>query len=160
MGGFQVKVDDASVQDYLARIETAAGDLSPVMDDLGRMLQLRIRSQFELQSAPGAGKWTPLSARTIAQRQKRGRWPGPILRQTGDLYRSITYRATATEMVLGTNWPYAAIQQFGGKAGRGGKVKIPARPYMLDASGEFPQVWLGAVVRRLEQHLAMAGGAQ
>jgi phage virion morphogenesis protein len=31
---------------------------------------------------------------------------------------------------VGTNEPYAAIHQFGGKAGRGRKVDIPARPFL------------------------------
>jgi phage virion morphogenesis protein len=156
MGGFTVTVAATSVQDRLARLEAATGDLQPVFDDLGRMLRLRIQRQFEQESAPGGGKWTPLRPSTIARRATRGRWPGPMLRQTGDLYRSITYRATSKDLVLGTNWPYAAIHQFGGRAGRGGRTAIPARPYMLDASGNFPADWLGAVVRRLEQHLNMS----
>jgi len=32
--------------------------------------------------------------------------------------------------MVGTNVVYAAIHQFGGKAGRGRKVTIPARPFL------------------------------
>ena len=34
-------------------------------------------------------------------------------------------------MHIGTNVVYSAIHQFGGKAGRGKKVSIPARPFIL-----------------------------
>ncbi|TSA12012.1 MAG: phage virion morphogenesis protein, partial [Deltaproteobacteria bacterium] len=37
----------------------------------------------------------------------------------------------ANGIIIGTNVIYAAIHQFGGKAGRGRKVTIPARPYLM-----------------------------
>ena len=46
----------------------------------------------------------------------------------------IGYRAGSDLVQIGTNpaaHDYAAIQQFGGQAGRGRKVRIPARPFML-----------------------------
>ena len=44
--------------------------------------------------------------------------------------RSITRHSDATSAVVGTNTVYAAIHNFGGKAGRGCKVEIPARPFL------------------------------
>jgi phage virion morphogenesis protein len=38
---------------------------------------------------------------------------------------------TANSILIGTNMDYAAIHQFGGKAGRDKKVSIPARPYLM-----------------------------
>jgi len=35
------------------------------------------------------------------------------------------------KVVISANKIYAAIHHFGGKAGRGKKVTIPARPYMM-----------------------------
>lgn len=43
---------------------------------------------------------------------------------------SITSDYTNDTAVVGTNEPYAAIHQFGGKAGRGRKTTIPARPFL------------------------------
>lgn len=170
MGGFQVTVDDAAVQERLNRIEAATGDLSRALDETGIFLVNRIRRQFDLESAPGGGRWTPL------KRHRDGR----MLQLSQRLHDSITSKATSSEVVIGTNVPYAAIHQFGGKtrphviraknkqalAWPGGKYpvrqvnhpgsKVPARPYMLDASGNFPADWLSAIVRRLEQHLAGA----
>lgn len=48
----------------------------------------------------------------------------------GHLMRSITYSASADQVAIGTNLIYGAIHQFGGQAGRGHKVTIPARPYL------------------------------
>ncbi len=60
-----------------------------------------------------------------------------ILRNTSNLMNSIGDSAkggylhiTADEVVVGTKLPYAAIHNFGGQAGRGRKVRIPARPFM------------------------------
>jgi phage virion morphogenesis protein len=72
-----------------------------------------------------------------------------ILQKSGRLRGSITVRATNSEVRVGTNLPYAAIHQFGGMAGRGRKVKIPARPY-------FPIVGntlRGDVVAHIEEYL-------
>ncbi|MCX8018204.1 MAG: phage virion morphogenesis protein, partial [Rhodocyclaceae bacterium] len=71
---------------------------------------------------------------------KKGR--GGILYQTGDLSESIASRfgRTFAEVGVSGRIPYAAIHQFGGKAGRGRKVTIPARPFLPATSGGQ---WLG-----------------
>ena len=56
---------------------------------------------------------------------------GKILLDTGHLRGSITYKASRTGVRVGTNVVYGRIHQLGGKAGRGKKVKIPARPYLV-----------------------------
>ena len=56
---------------------------------------------------------------------------------TGALRSSIQVTSvTPRSVTVGTNLPYAAIHQFGGMAGRGRKVRIPARPFMgIDERG-------------------------
>jgi phage virion morphogenesis protein len=82
------------------------------------------------------GKWAPLASATVSKRlQRYGNRPVTILRQEGELYSSIQYQTTASSLMIGTRSgsaaePYAAIHQFGGKAGRGKKVTITARPYL------------------------------
>lgn len=59
--------------------------------------------------------------------------PGAV---TGTLRRSVTTAGSATEVVVGPGGlatPYAAIHEFGGRAGRGGSAVLPARPYMQPA---------------------------
>jgi len=48
----------------------------------------------------------------------------------GQLAASISRKYTENEAMVGTNLVYAAIHQFVGRAGRGGKAEIPARPYL------------------------------
>lgn len=54
-----------------------------------------------------------------------------ILVLTGRMRSRVHYQATSTSMTAGINGiPYAAIHQFGGMAGRGKKISIPARPWL------------------------------
>ena len=68
---------------------------------------------------PDGSPWKPLVAATILARKRSGHWPGPILRVSGDLYNSLNYKPTATDVEIGAGWgnseAYAAIQQFGGR---------------------------------------------
>jgi phage virion morphogenesis protein len=53
----------------------------------------------------------------------------PLIR-TGRLKASIGWKVLGDTIAVGTNLVYAAIHQFGGRAGRGMKVRIPARPFL------------------------------
>jgi len=54
-----------------------------------------------------------------------------ILMQQPSLVRSLTYtNVTEDSVTVGASPVYALIHQMGGKAGRGRKVTIPARPYL------------------------------
>lgn len=67
-----------------------------------------------------------------------------ILRSTSGLMNSIGNPANGgvlniseRHVSVGSRLPYAAIHQLGGKAGRGGKVRIPARPFVgMSANAE------------------------
>ncbi|ABX51979.2 phage virion morphogenesis protein [Glaesserella parasuis] len=56
---------------------------------------------------------------------------GSPLVDTENLMSSITSDYDKDVAIVGTNEAYAAIHQFGGKAGRGRKVDIPARPFLM-----------------------------
>ena len=76
-------------------------------------------------------KWEALATSTIKQREKKGHWPGKKLQiSAAGLMASVQSFSSNTEAGLSSAKPYAAIHQFGGKAGRGHKAHIPARPYM------------------------------
>lgn len=63
-------------------------------------------------------------------------WPslkyrsGKPLRDTGRLFNSLQEFNTKEYAKVATNLEYAAIHNFGGQTGRGGKVMIPRRQYM------------------------------
>lgn len=100
--------------------------------ELGELLQGRIRAGFEREQAPDGTRWTPLKPSTVRQRKGDAH---PILQRKGRLKR-ITSRATAADLTVGTNLPYAPAMQFGAeivrkdaklhfrRVGRGGKKGV------------------------------------
>lgn len=58
--------------------------------------------------------WAPLSARTLAMRKRRGHRGTAILKASGALWHSIRRTSlTDTSVSIGTDRPYANVQQFG-----------------------------------------------
>lgn len=93
--------------------------------------------RFSEQRAPDGTPWPPLSAATLlAEARGRGRRAQERLARrkalirTGRLRNSIGWKVVGTRIYVGTNVVYAPIHQFGGQAGRGRKVRIPARPFL------------------------------
>jgi phage virion morphogenesis protein len=84
-----------------------------------------VRENFRAGGRPTP--WAPLAESTL---RRRGRGATPLL-DTGRLLGSIEARVRGGRLVLSTDLPYAAIHQFGGRAGRRGAAKIPARPYLV-----------------------------
>lgn len=125
MAGVTVKIDDKEFNRRVAAIRAGVENASPLMKIWGEIGAQSIRYNFEVGGRP---KWKPLSPVTV---QMKGH--NRILIRTGNLSR-ITVKPGQKSVELGTNpasKDYAAIQQFGGKAGRGRKVTIPARPFLV-----------------------------
>src|SRR5258708_5528302 len=108
-----------------------------------------MRSSFERtfreQGSP-AGSWAPLAQSTIDR--GRGGAGRKILIQSGRLKNSITYQVSGNQLTMGSNLVYSRIQQQGGNAGRHGRTRIPARPYLLFRP-EDPQTIAAAANRYL-----------
>ena len=122
-----IKIDSEQLQKELTALIQKAVDRRPLMKNIAGIMHNAVEENFAQEGRP---KWVPLGQKTIIARQKKGYWPGQILQQTGKLAASISSYSDNDQAVVGTNVVYAAIHQFGGKAGRGGKVNIPARPYL------------------------------
>jgi phage virion morphogenesis protein len=136
----RVEVKDAAVQAALGALLARAGDLTPAMDEIGGALVASVLARFETGAAPGGAPWIP-SRRALAE-------GGQTLVKSGRLRASITHLAGPDSVTVGTNVVYAAIHQFGGRAGRGRKTALPARPFLgLDAGDE------AEIVRILREHL-------
>jgi phage virion morphogenesis protein len=136
-----IKIIKDEIRPMLASLAKKMGDLSPVMKNVGETLLASIQRNFELGGRPK--KWPGLKPSTIKQRLAQGHWPGQILVRhgvSGGLLGSISYRASSDQVVLSANKVYAAIHHFGGMAGRGQKVKIPARPFMLIQNGDWAEI--------------------
>lgn len=152
-GVITVRVDNKAVLSVLASLSGRMQNLKPAMRGIGAELREVSMRSFDGQHAPDGHAWRPLSAAAIVARARRNAPKGfaknraktlarfasgaKALLNTGELRNSIQVKsATATSVTVGTRLPYAAIHQFGGMAGRGRKVRIPARPFIgLDERG-------------------------
>lgn len=157
-----IEIDSRQLQTALAGLERAGRDLRPALNAIAAELL----SQTEANFAPeGRPKWQPLAASTIAQRDKRGTWPGKILQvSSGGLAADISTEVGSTFVRVGSGKEYAAIHQLGGEAGRGRKVHIPARPFLPftgdpgSGSGQLQPQATEAVLDIVLGHLKRAAG--
>jgi phage virion morphogenesis protein len=129
MGGVAVsiKIDDREVRKMLGGILRRISNPAPVMKIIGAIARTSIVRNFEKGGRPT--KWKALSPETL--KRKKGT---AILREqgmAGGLMGAVNYKPFPRKVILSANKIYAAIHHFGGKAGRGRKVTIPARPYMM-----------------------------
>jgi len=124
--------DDAAFRKIIRDMIKRCGNLLPAHEIAGEIVHASILRNFEEGGRPT--HWPDLAESTKKQRAKQGNWPGQILVRTGarnGLMGAVNYDATPTEVVWSGNKPYSAIQNFGGMAGPGRKVKIPARRHMM-----------------------------
>lgn len=151
-----VTVDDREVKAMLTRLSARMNNLMPVMRKIGDTLKNDALDNFKGQHAPDGTPWKPLSLATRIARAKRLSG-GSLLTKSGKRTKAKAYAvmttakalmdtgilrasinvldATPTSVTVGSRLKYAAIHQFGGMAGRGRKVRIPARPFIGMSAG-------------------------
>ena len=119
-----VEIEGAALNAKLTRMAAALANPSAALDQIGRYLVASTLRRFERERAPDGSPWLK-SARAIAE-------GGKTLTDTGRLRGSIAHTVTegGRAVEVGSHVLYAAIHQFGGRAGRGRKVRLPARPYL------------------------------
>lgn len=131
----EIIISIEELQGKLERLSKALENKTPLLRRIANTLQNVTEESFDKQASPFGEKWKPNAPKTL--QKKRG---NKILIQSGLLSQSFTQKVTGTSAQVGTNKEYAAIHQFGGKAGRNRKVIIPARPFMpIKANGEIPK---------------------
>lgn len=168
-----ITIDDRDVQAALERLQQKISDLTPAMREIGELLVERAKGRFETSTSPDGSRWAPNAPSTImaylgrygGMRKKDGSLSKrgaaraaakkPLIGETRQLMGTIHYRASRDGVIVGSPMRYAAIHQFGGLAGRGRRVTIPARPFLpVTGSGQ----WLGtsdrdAVLQIITRHL-------
>ncbi len=133
--------DDTDVRDAFARLRALAADPAPLLAAMGAGLVRSVRDRFVAEQDPEGNQWAPLLPAYAAEKEGPG-----ILRESGDLRRSITPEVQGAELVVGTNLIYAAVHQFGAtikpknapalifrigdRLTWARQVTIPARPYL------------------------------
>jgi phage virion morphogenesis protein len=124
--------DGASVP--LREFAVNVADTLPLMKNIGEIALASVQENFEVGGRP---KWQPLAPATI----KAKGHSKPLV--ASGVLKSVVMKATANQVTVGVQpaaKDYAAIQHFGGKAGRGGKVTIPARPFMLLQNEDLQEI--------------------
>lgn len=106
------------------------GDKRTLMDAIGFAVENQTRDRIANDKRSPQGKpwapWSPAYAGTRNAGQS-------LLQSEGDLLDTLTYAVDidGEAVEIGSNEPYAAIQQFGGKSGMPpGPAAIPPRPYL------------------------------
>lgn len=113
----EIEINNAQeVAVVLERLSQATTHRTPLMRSIAGTMESAVLQNFDVGGRP---KWLGLKYRQ-----------GTPLVDTENLMGSITSDYTNDTAIVGTNEPYAAIHQFGGKAGRGRKTTIPARPFL------------------------------
>ena len=114
----EIEINNAQqIASILNKLANTAQDRTPLMRSIAGTMESAVLQNFDVGGRP---KWLGLKYRQ-----------GTPLVDTENLMNSITSYYDNNIAMVGTNEPYAAIHQFGGKAGRGRKVDIPARPFLV-----------------------------
>ena len=148
---FTIDVQDEAVQSALDRLAEKLDNVQPALKEIGDDIMQRTKDRFGMSpvgQAPDGTPWQANAPATLAAwlgsskryRKKSGELNAaglrhlaakrPLIGKSGDLSREFHVAAGPHDVVIGSTMVYAAIQQFGGKAGRGHRVTIPARPFL------------------------------
>jgi len=142
--GFRWTHNDLALE--LTAMRRRLNDPSDALAAIGEIMIASVQKTVEMGGRPD--KYQPLSLATLIARAggtsragtKKGRkkmaGAQPLLDSGRLIMQSLTAHVGNWEVAWGSNIVYAAIQQFGGMAGRGRKVRIPARPYIQEPFAE------------------------
>ena len=98
-------------------VESFRRRLPQVLNEMKTSLLALVQHTFELERDPEGHPWEPLKPATVKRRGSAH----PILRRSGDLYRSLHPNTTSDSAYIATNWPSAAAHQFGAAIKRLGR---------------------------------------
>lgn len=122
----EVRYDAEDANRLLGELRRRMSDLTPVMEAVGQVIVSGTQQRFIEQKDPTGRAWEPLKPATIARRRRGGSTGSPqILRDTGRLMNSISYKATSKQVSIFTNVEYAGAHQSGIPW-----RNLPARPFI------------------------------
>lgn len=127
-GLIEIRIDDAEVRRYLARLADRLDDMAPVMREIAADMLDAVHENFAREGRPAP--WPELSPAYKRRLAKKGKTGKMLNRSAGGLFHSISADSDSHRARVGTNKRYAAIHHFGGLAGRNHAARIPARPYL------------------------------
>jgi phage gpG-like protein len=173
MTAFDVTIRDSAAQAVLDQLAQRATNLRPALLEIGEDILAITKGAFATSTSPWGERWAPNTQATIlahlakfsgSYSKRTGRITAagsrrtiakkPLIGETRSLVGDIYSRVDGNTLTVGSPMVYAAIHQFGGRAGRGKKVEIPARPFLpADDAGSLAPVAQAAVMEVLERYL-------
>ena len=173
-----IEVTDGGVQSALSALAAKIDNLGPCLKEIGQDIAGRTTQRFATSTGPDGQRWKANAMATInayiASKNgfgKKGLTKKGLALQAGKkpliatrgLSRSIRSQIIngGQGVEIGTNWLAgeipggAAIHQFGGQAGRGKKVTIPARPFLpIKQNGEMYSADQAMVLATINSYLS------
>ena len=134
----EIEFDNQEVNNALLQLAKKGENLRPLMKNIAGIFANSAEENFKEQGRPD--KWVDLAESTKKQRLKKRKWPGQILQVEGMLASSVNTYYDNDSAVIGSNLPYAAIHQLGGKAGKNKSANIPARPYLNLTENDYKEI--------------------
>lgn len=110
-----VRIQDDQVRGFLEALSRRLGDLTPLMRNLGRILEERSMASFAAGVSPEGQAWKP-SHRALRE-------GGKTLIDNAILRNSIHVRPDRKSVEVGSPVEYAATHQFGAERGSFGTVE-------------------------------------
>lgn len=111
MAGATLEFDNTAVLAAINAAAEAMGNPGAILRDMGEYLMIAHDARFASQTAPDGTPWQALSPRYQRSKKKN---QDKILQLDGYLANTLRYQVGDSELVFGSNRPYAAIQHFGG----------------------------------------------
>lgn len=132
MAMVSVRVEARGLSDvkiFLDGVKRRMVNLSPAMKKAAVLMLGSVDKNFKSGGRPAP--WRPLAFSTLREKRRKGYSPLPLTR-TGQMKRSIAEGfPSQNSFSIGTAVKYARIHQYGGRAGRGHRANIPARPFLV-----------------------------
>lgn len=119
-----------AVREWLNAFRDTIAQPAPAMREIGEALVASTKRRFNIEMSPQDGRWARNSPVTIASKGHAK----PLKGKTGRLRESIQYhlQGSGKAISIGSDLPYAAMQQFGGARARFPHLwgDIPSRPFI------------------------------
>jgi len=130
MPEIRIELDDKDIKRKLQELARKTGNLVPALKRIGEYMLRVTEDRFKKEQAPDGSKWKDVRPSTRAKKKHP-----KILTESGHLRGSIRYQLQGKDtLAVGTNVPYGAIHQLGGKT--------PAR--IITARVKKALYWRGA----------------
>lgn len=139
----EIQHNSAAILDAFNQLLERSQAMEPVMRALSGVMTGAVEDAFEQQKAPDGTPWASLSEdTTIPRRKAKNHWPGQTLQDSGQLAASVHSEYGDDYATVGTNKPYAAMMQFGGKKADFPHLwgDIPARPFLGLSAGDEDEI--------------------